>query len=87
MKLTPWLFGSLTALLIAGCGGERRNTDTGATSGTMRDSGTMQGGAPGAATDTAGMGARTDTGMAGSMRYDSAKTGARMNKDTSSTGK
>jgi hypothetical protein len=85
MKWTPWLFGSLTACLIAGCGGERRNTDTGATSGTMSDTSTMRGGAPSAARDTTGMGARTDTGMTGPMNADSARTGSRMHKDT--TGK
>ena len=87
MKWTPWLVGSLAAALIAGCGGERRNSDTGATSGTMSDSSTMQSGAPGAAADTAGMSGRSDTGMAGSMNSDSARTGSRMHKDTSSTGK
>jgi hypothetical protein len=87
MKWTPWLFGSLTVVLIAGCGGERRNTDTGAAAGAASDSSTMQGGAPGTAMDTAGMRARTDTGMAGSMNSDSARTGSRIRKDSSTTGK
>jgi hypothetical protein len=82
MKWTPWLFGSLTVVLIAGCGGERRNTDTGAAAGAASDSSTMQGGAPGTAMDTAGMRARTDTGMAGRMNSDSARTGSRMRKDS-----
>jgi hypothetical protein len=87
MKWTPWLFGSLTAVLIAGCGGGRRNTDTGAAAGTVSDSSTMQGGAPGAAMDTAGMSARTDTGMTGSMSSDSARAGSRMHKDTTAARK
>jgi hypothetical protein len=52
MKWTPWLLGSLTAAVVIGCGGDRRNTDTGATSGAETESGTMQGGA-GTAADTA----------------------------------
>jgi hypothetical protein len=87
MKWTPWLFGSLTAVLIAGCGGNKRNTDTGAAAGAASDSSTMQGGAPGTAMDTAGMSARTDTGMTGSMNSDSARTGSRMHNDSSATGK
>jgi hypothetical protein len=82
VKWTPWLFGSLTACLIAGCGGAKRNTDTGATSGTMSDTSTMQGGASGAARDSGGTGVRTDTGVTGSMNSDSARTGSRMHKDT-----
>jgi hypothetical protein len=60
MKWTPWLFGSLTAVLIAGCGGERRNSETGTTGGAEAESGTMQGGA-GTATDTA-LGSTDTTG-------------------------
>jgi hypothetical protein len=30
MKWTPWLIGSLTVAVIAGCGGDRRDNDTGA---------------------------------------------------------
>jgi hypothetical protein len=86
MKWTPWLFGSLTAVLVAGCGGDRRNTDTGTTSGAASDSSTMQGGAPGAAMDTSGMSARTDTGMAGNMNSDSARTGSRMHSDSGAAG-
>jgi hypothetical protein len=52
MKWTPWLFGSLTAVLIAGCGGDKRHNDTGTAGGAGTESGTMQGGA-GTATDTA----------------------------------
>jgi hypothetical protein len=82
MKRTPWLFGSLTAALIAGCGGDRRNTDTGTTGGA--ESGTMQGGA-GTATDTAMR--STDTtgiqpGATGGMSSDTARTGSRMHNDS-----
>jgi hypothetical protein len=51
MKWTPWLFGSVAAALIAGCGGERGNDDTGATGGAETETGTMQGGT-GATRDT-----------------------------------
>jgi hypothetical protein len=81
MKWTPWLFGSLTAVLIAGCGGDRRNNDTGAAAGAGTESGTMQGGAAGTATDT-GMGAPTDTTGVSS---DTARSGPRIHSDT--TGK
>jgi hypothetical protein len=30
MKWTSWLIGCLAAALMAGCGGDKRNTDTGA---------------------------------------------------------
>jgi hypothetical protein len=76
MKWTPWLLGSLTAVWAAGCGGDKRNTDTGAAAGAATDSSAMQGGAAGTA---------TDTGMTGSMNSDTARTGSRMH-DTSSTG-
>jgi hypothetical protein len=56
MKWTPWLLGSLTAALIAGCAGDRRSDETGATGGTLSD--TMQGG-----TETAPERTATDTGM------------------------
>jgi hypothetical protein len=87
MKWTPWLFGSLTAIWMAGCGGDKRNTDTGAAAGAPTDSSAVQSPAAGTATDTAGMSARTDTGMAGGMKSDTARTGSRMHKDTSATGK
>jgi hypothetical protein len=82
MKWTPWLFGSLTAVWIAGCGGDKRNTDTGAAGGAATDSSAMQSGA----TDTTGMSAQTDTGMAGSMNSDTASAGSRMHNDTTATG-
>jgi hypothetical protein len=73
MRWTPWLFGSLTAALIAGCGGDRGNNDTGATPGA--ESGTMQGGA----TTTAD----TSTGAAtGGVTSDTARTGSRIRGDT-----
>jgi hypothetical protein len=62
MKWTPWLFGSLTAVLIAGCGGDKRNNETGTAGGAGTESGTMQG-AAGTATDTAVRG--TDTARTG----------------------
>lgn len=67
MKWTPWLLGPLTAVWIAGCGGERRN-ETGAAAGAGAD--TMQPGATGAVTDT------------GMRTTDTARTGARMHTDT-----
>lgn len=57
MKWTPWLLGSFTVVLMAGCGGERRNNDTGTAGGAETETGTMQGGT-GTATDTT---FRTDT--------------------------
>jgi hypothetical protein len=67
MKRTPWILGSLAAVMLAACGGGAdRNTaggaetETGAGTGAMTDTTTM---APGAATmDTAMSG---DTGMSG----------------------
>jgi hypothetical protein len=78
MKWTPWLFGSLTAVLIAGCNGDRR--DTGAAAGAGTD--TMQTGATGTATDT-GMSA-TDTAAVqpGDTSSDTARSGARMHTDS-----
>ena len=72
---------------IAGCGGAKHNNDTGAAAGAATDSSTMQSGAAGTPTDTAGMSARADTGMTGSMNSDSARAGSRMHNDTSMTGK
>ncbi len=75
MKWTPWLFGSLTAALIAGCGGNKGNNDTGATPGAETESGTMQGGA---ATTT-----DTSTGAAtGGATSDTARTGPRIHSDS-----
>jgi hypothetical protein len=82
MKWTPLLLGSLTAIWLAGCGGGKRNNDTGAAVGAAGDTSAMQSGA----TDTAGMSARTDTGMTGSMNSDTARTGSRMHNDTAATG-
>ena len=77
MRCTPWLLGPLTVALIAGCGGERRNTDTG-TAGSGSESGTMQGGStvdtgvPSADTSATSQGMSSDTahadaGMHGDM--------------------
>jgi hypothetical protein len=76
MKWTPWLFGSLTAALIAGCGGDRgNNNDTAATPGAETESGTMQGG-PATSADTS-------TGAAtGGTTSDTARTGSRIRSDT-----
>jgi hypothetical protein len=67
MKWTPWILGSLTAVILAACGGGAdrgttggAETETGAGTGAVTDTATM---APGAATtDTAMSG---DTGMSG----------------------
>lgn len=83
MKWTPWLFGSLTAMWIAGCGGAKRNNDTGAAA---TDTSAMQSGAAATATDTSRMSATTDTGMTGRMNSDTVRTGSRMHNDTSATG-
>ena len=82
MKWTPWLFGSLTAIWLAGCGGDKRSNHTGAAAGTVTDSSAMQSGANPAA-DTTAMEVPTDTGMTGSMTSDTARTGSRIHKDTS----
>jgi hypothetical protein len=73
MKWSPWLFGSLAAALIAGCGGDRRNNETGAASGAGSEPGAMQGGA---ATDTSMRAADTTATQpgAGAMR-DTLKSG------------
>ena len=87
MRCAPWLLGSLTVALIAGCGGDRRNNDNSA-AGTGTETGTMQGGA--ATTDTAmsgggtsGMsqGMRSDTGMSHGMSSDSSMSQG-MSSDT-----
>jgi hypothetical protein len=61
MKWTPWLFGSLTAFMIAGCGGGARD-DAGTADETGTETGTMQGGT---STDTStpppGGGTASDT--------------------------
>jgi len=84
MKLTPWLFGSLTAVALAACDGSgRRNNDTGSSVGAGTDTAAVQSGATGTATDTA-MNAGTDTtGMSGGMSSDTARTGAWMHADSS----
>jgi hypothetical protein len=81
MKWTPWLFGSLAAMFIAGCGGERRG-DTGTTADTGTETGTM--GDAGTASDTAIPGtdtARTGTST-GATSSDTARGGARITGDT-----
>jgi hypothetical protein len=80
MKLTPWLFGSLTAALIVGCGGDRRNNDTGTAGGTGTESGTMQGGT-GTTTDTAMH--MSDSSATGAMGSDTAATSTKANQTKS----
>ena len=72
MRCAPWLLGSLTVALIAGCGGERRNNDN-STAGTGTETGTMQGGA--ATTDTA-MSSSDTSGMSRGMSSDTAHADA-----------
>jgi hypothetical protein len=102
MKWTPLLLGSFAAALMAGCGGERRNNDTGAVRGTgmeadtgMRATDTTSAapGAPGLSSDTARTGTRihSDTnqggaGMAGGMSSDTSRPGSRIHSDTNRTG-
>jgi len=80
MKWTPWLCGSLAAALIAGCGGDRRNNDTGAAGTAGSDSATMQGGTA-APSDTA----MSSMGDSAGMSSDSLRSGSRMRMDTSRT--
>jgi hypothetical protein len=72
MKWTPWLFGSLAAIMIASCGGDRRD-DTGTAGDPGTETGTMQGGA---ATDTSA------TPGTGDITSDTAHGGSRMHGDT-----
>ena len=74
MRCAPWLLGSLTVALIAGCSGERRNNDN-STAGTGTETGTMQGGA--ATTDTAMMSSDTSS-MSHGMSSDTARADAGM---------
>jgi hypothetical protein len=53
MKWTPWFFGSLTVALLVGCGGDRRNTDTGATADTAAIQSDTTGATGGTSSDTA----------------------------------
>lgn len=85
MNWTPWLFGSLTAVCIAGCDGGKRNNDTGSTSGAGADSAAWEGGAGSTATDTGMRDGAGRTGMSGGMSSDTARTGPRMHSDTSGT--
>jgi hypothetical protein len=78
MKWTPWLFGSLAAVMIASCG-DRRDNDAGTPGGAGAESGTMQGGATTTDTAVPTTGA-TDT--AGGVSSDTAHGGARMRSDT-----
>jgi hypothetical protein len=78
MKLTPWLFGSLTTVALAACGGNKSNNGT---AGSGTETGTMQGGA--ATTSDTGM-ARTDT-TAGGTSGMSSDSSSRMRMDTSRT--
>lgn len=68
MRCAPWLLGSLTAALMVGCGGDRRNNDNSA-AGIGTETGTMQGGA--ATTDTA-MSSSDTSGMSHGMSSDTA---------------
>jgi hypothetical protein len=74
MKWTPWLFSSLTAFMIASCGGGARE-ETGTTGDAGTETGTMQGGT---ATDT------STTPAGGEMTSDTAHGGARVHGDSTS---
>jgi hypothetical protein len=83
MKRTPWILGSMTAFVLAACGGGRQNTP-----------GTPETGAAGAPADTTGMApapapSDTSAGAAGmsdtSMKSTGADTG--LKSDTLSKGK
>jgi hypothetical protein len=78
MKWTPWLVGSLTVVVLAGCGGDRRDNDAG-TAGTGTETGTMQGGA--GTTDTA-VPSTTGTGPTGGLSSDTAHADAQMHGDS-----
>lgn len=82
MKATPWLFGSWALFVIAGCGGERRNHETGAAAGAGTDTSTMQ-----APADT-GMRAADTSGMqpGAAQTADTARSGARIQGDTNKSG-
>jgi hypothetical protein len=81
MKWTPWLFGSLAAVLVAGCGGERRNDGTG-TPDAGTESGTRQGGT-GTTVDTALPTPDTSAGTATrGTSSDTAHGGTRIHQDT-----
>jgi hypothetical protein len=86
MKCAPWLLGSLTVALIAGCGGDRRNNDNSA-AGTGTETGTMQGGAT--TTDTAmssGDTSATSQGMSSDTAHADAGMHGDMNRTSSTTG-
>ena len=86
MKCAPWLWGSLTVALIAGCGGDRRNNDNSA-AGTGTETGTMQGGAT--TTDTAissGDTSATSQGMSSDTAHADAGMHGDMNRSSSTTG-
>lgn len=72
MKWSLWLFGSLTVAVIAGCGGDRRSSDT----GTGAETGTMQEGA--ATSDTA----VPNTTGTGGLSSDTAHADAQMHGDS-----
>ena len=76
MKLTPWLFGSLTTVALAACGGNKGNNGT---AGSGTESGTMQGGAT--TTSDTGMAAADTT--SGGMSGTSSDSSSRMRMDTS----
>src|SRR5919107_2182258 len=87
MKWTSWILGSLTVAVLAGCGGDRRNNDTG-TAGSGSETGTMQGDA--ATTDTAvpstGTGLSSDTAHADAEMHGDAHDPSTGNAATGTTG-
>jgi hypothetical protein len=85
MKSTPWIWGTLTAAMIVGCGGDRRNTDTGAAAGSGTETGTMQSGA--GTTDTAVPSTGSSmNGMSSDTAHADAGMHSDMNNSSSSTG-
>lgn len=80
MKWTPLFFGSLTAVALTACGGERRNNDTGTAGGAEMESGTTP--------DTTALppGAGDTSSATGAMSADTAPGGARMHGDTVRSG-
>ena len=100
MRWNTWMLGPVAAVLLAGCGGDKRNADNagstaggGPETGTATDTGAMTATdtssmPPGAATDTGPAATGTDTGRqgAGGTASDSAKNQSQSGV-TSDTGK
>ena len=80
MRCTSWLLGPLTVALIAGCGGSKRNTDTG-TAGSGSETGTMNGATT---TDTAIPSGDTSAASQG-ISSDTAHADAGMHHDMSAS--